>query len=43
MLATKKQRATSDAVEILHRRYIRGHPGREAALENARLNAASES
>ena len=37
---TKKRRATSDAVEILHRRYVEGHPRREVALEDARLNAA---
>lgn len=37
---TKKPRATTDAVEILHRRYVAGSPKREAALEEARLNAA---
>ncbi len=36
----RRQRLTSDAVEILHRRYVAGHPRREAALEAARLNAA---
>src|SRR5712692_8205435 len=35
----KKSRATSDAVEILHRRYITGRPKQEAALEQARVNA----
>jgi ribosome-binding protein aMBF1 (putative translation factor) len=39
-MASKKRRATTDAVEILHRRYIAGRPEQEAALENARLNAA---
>lgn len=37
---SKKHRATSDAVEILHRRYVSGRTSREAALEQARLNAA---
>src|SRR5213593_2234014 len=40
IMASKKRRATSEAVEILHRRYIVGRPDQEAALENARLNAA---
>lgn len=31
--------STSDAVEILHRRYIAGRPKQEAALEVARLSA----
>ena len=39
-MASKKRRATTDAVEILHRRYIAGRPDQGAALENARLNAA---
>ena len=39
-MASKKRRATTDAVEILHRRYVAGRPDQEAALENARLNAA---
>ena len=30
---------TSDAVEILHRRYVTGRPKQEAGLEEARLNA----
>jgi len=38
-MASKKRRATTDAVEILHRRYVAGRPDQEAALENARLNA----
>ena len=37
---TKKQRTTRDAVKILHRRYVAGRPKQEAALEEARLNAA---
>jgi DNA-binding XRE family transcriptional regulator len=32
----KKTKATSDAVEILHRRYYRGKPQRIAQLEKAR-------
>lgn len=32
----KKKKATSDAVEILHRRYYRGNPERLAQLEQAR-------
>ena len=39
-MPSKKHRVTSDAVEILHRRYIAGRPDQEAALESARLNAA---
>jgi ribosome-binding protein aMBF1 (putative translation factor) len=39
-MAGKKHRTTSDAVEILHRRYVIDRPGREAALEEVRLNAA---
>jgi len=39
-MTRKKRRATTDAVEILHRRYIAGRPDQEAALERARLNAA---
>jgi ribosome-binding protein aMBF1 (putative translation factor) len=36
----KRRKATSDAVEILHQRYVAGRPKQEAALEEARLNAA---
>lgn len=32
----KKRKATSDAVEILHRRYYQGKPERLAQLETAR-------
>jgi DNA-binding XRE family transcriptional regulator len=32
----KKRRATSDAVEILHRRYYQGKPERIAQLKDAR-------
>src|SRR5207249_11448901 len=39
-LSRRKRRATTDAVEILHRRYIAGRPDQEAALEEARLNAS---
>lgn len=35
----KKRATTSDAVEILHRRYYEGRPERLAALDQARLNA----
>ena len=34
----KKRKATTDAVEILHRRYYRGKPVRLAALERARAD-----
>ncbi|HEV8342665.1 MAG TPA: helix-turn-helix domain-containing protein [Candidatus Binatia bacterium] len=33
-----KKRATTDVVEILHRRYYKGKPERLAALETARAN-----
>jgi len=33
-----KKRPTTDAVEILHRRYYKGKPERLAALETARAN-----
>lgn len=36
----KTPKATSDAVEILHRRYGTGRPKAEAGLQVARLNAA---
>lgn len=35
---TKKRKTTSDAVEIMHRRYFEGHSARIAALEEARAN-----
>ncbi|HLN27138.1 MAG TPA: XRE family transcriptional regulator [Gemmataceae bacterium] len=35
---TKKRKPTSDAVEIMHRRYYEGRPDRIAALEEARAN-----
>ncbi len=34
----QKPRSTSNAVEILHRRYISGRPEQETALETARLS-----
>ena len=34
----KKRRATTDAVEILHRRYYKGKPERLSGLERARAN-----
>ena len=40
MGSKKKGRPTTDAVEILHRRYYEGRPERMAGLEEARLNAA---
>jgi len=36
-MARRKLRPTSDAVEILRRRYIAGRPDQEAALDAARL------
>ena len=33
-----KRKATSDALEIIHRRYYEGRPERLAALEEARAN-----
>jgi len=38
--ANKKRRATTDAVKILHRRYVEGHSTRGGMLEEARLNAS---
>lgn len=37
-MAKKKRKPTSDAVEILHRRYYEGHPQRLASLEEERAN-----
>ena len=37
-MGKKKRRPTSDAVEILHRRYYEGHPERLASLEEERAN-----
>jgi DNA-binding XRE family transcriptional regulator len=37
---TKKRKPTSDAIEILDRRYYEGKPKRRAALEEARANDA---
>jgi ribosome-binding protein aMBF1 (putative translation factor) len=36
----RAKKATSDALEILHRRYYEGKPHRLAALEEARANEA---
>jgi ribosome-binding protein aMBF1 (putative translation factor) len=36
----KRRLPTSDALEILHRRYVVGRPEQEGALEEARLNAS---
>jgi DNA-binding XRE family transcriptional regulator len=35
----KKRKPTTDAVEILHRRYYEGRPARLVALEEERANA----
>ena len=32
----KKRKPTTDAIEIIHRRFFEGHPEREAELEEAR-------
>lgn len=37
-MSKSKKSATTDAVEILHRRYYQGKPERLAALEEARSN-----
>ena len=37
-MAKTRKRPTTDAVEILHRRYYRGKPARLADLERARAN-----
>jgi DNA-binding XRE family transcriptional regulator len=37
---SKKKKSTTDAVEILHRRYFEGKPEMLAALEEARANDA---
>jgi len=39
-MPTMKSQTTSDAVEILHRRYFEGQPERLAELEAARASAA---
>ena len=36
MIMTKKKKATSDAVQVLHRRYYEGKPERAAQLDEAR-------
>ncbi len=35
-----RPKKTSDAVEILHRRYLQGKPGRQAAVAEARASVA---
>ena len=37
-MAKKKRKPTTDAVEILHRRYYEGHPERLASLEEEQAN-----
>jgi DNA-binding XRE family transcriptional regulator len=39
-VSLRRKRTTSDAVEILHRRYYEGRPERIAELEDARASAA---
>jgi hypothetical protein len=39
MKAPRNRKPTTDAVEILHRRYFEGKPERLAALEEERANA----
>ena len=34
-----KTRRTTDAVEILHQRFVKGNPEREASLHEERVNA----
>jgi DNA-binding XRE family transcriptional regulator len=36
----KKHKPTTDAIEIIHRRFFEGHPEREAELEEARADVA---
>src|SRR5258708_4551936 len=38
MIMAKKKKRTTDAVEILHRRYFEGKPDMLAALDEARAN-----
>lgn len=38
-MSRKRKRVTTDAIEIIHRRFYAGHPERVAALEEARANA----
>ncbi|MHB8384717.1 MAG: hypothetical protein ACYDC3_20560 [Candidatus Binataceae bacterium] len=38
MKKTSKQKPTTDAVEIIHRRYYRGRPQRMAGLAEAEAN-----
>jgi len=38
----RKRKPTTDAVEIMHRRYFEGRPERIAALEKERARDASE-
>jgi len=40
MQRKRKQKTTTDAIEILDRRYYAGRPKRQAELEQARLHAA---
>jgi ribosome-binding protein aMBF1 (putative translation factor) len=39
IMAVKRKRAITDAVEILDRKYYKGKPERQVALEQERLNA----
>ncbi|MFW6114352.1 MAG: helix-turn-helix domain-containing protein [bacterium] len=38
--STKRSKSTTDAVDILHRRYFDGKPKRQALLEEERANAS---
>src|SRR6266849_2694991 len=38
MKIARKQKPTTDAIEIIHRRYYEGHPRRMAALAEAEAN-----
>jgi DNA-binding XRE family transcriptional regulator len=39
LIMSQERKPTTDAVEILHRRYYEGHPDRLASLEEERANA----
>ena len=39
-MAKKKRKKTTDAIEILHRRYIEGRPEQQAELAEARADIA---
>jgi DNA-binding XRE family transcriptional regulator len=39
-MTMRKRKPTTDAIEILHRRFYAGRPKRQAELEQARVHAA---